>query len=570
MKTKKYKFLSFLLTSVLLFACNDKFLDTKPIAQSDETAFFSTMEAADLATTTCYSNFSTEKLWDLSIVMAMGSIASDEAEAGAGGKSDVIEYQQIDQLRQNASTPNVFDWSYGYLFRTINYCNVVLEKLPNIPPSAKGYDAAVIQKRLGEAYFLRAFNYFTLVQLFGGVPLVDHTLSPSEYYQPRAQISEIYTLIKSDLKEAMARLPEKSEWGAANVGRATKGASEALMAKTYLYESSYAKYYPNDPDKRFDGLNQHWDSVIYWADMVINSGEYELLGADSSRFDSWRDPVNGVGGYTWIFQAGANNSKAEVFSIQSRQDGLSWFYSRGTSLIRWCAPRSVNAPDGSITDQVPGWGWWCPTDFIVNAFAEETGNPSDDPRYKATVMEDTDSLLYLNGTQQVWVTPNFDQLRAGTGVHRAQRKYECSPDEYWANTTSWKEGPTNVKMIRYADVILWNAEAYLELGDNANALKYINMVRERARASGHTGHPLDLNKTLTHEDIEHERLIELGLEGHRYFDIIRWGLGPKYLNHDLSDGDHIEFQPGREFYPLPASEVQLSKGKLKQYPSSGY
>ena len=556
--------------TLLLFSCNDKFLDTKPIATSDESAFFATMESADLATTTCYSNFSMEKLWDLSIVMTMGSIASDEAECGAGGKNDVVEFQAIDQLRQNANTPNVFDQTYGYLYRSINYCNVVLEKLPEIPASAKGYNAEIISERMGEAYFLRAFNYFYLTMMYGGVPLVDHQLAPSEYYQPRADISDIYTLMKSDLRSAMQRLPERSEWGTSDIGRASKGAAEALMAKLYLYESSYAKYYPSDPDNRFVGLSQHWDSVVYWAEKVIGSGEYELIGSNGERYDSWRDPANGVGGYTWIFQVGANNSKEEVFSIQSRMDGLGWFYSRGTPLDRWAAPRGINAPDGSVTEAVPGWGWWCPSDYMVDAFSQETGNPADDPRYKATVMEDTDSLLYWTGSAAVWVTPNYSVLQAATGVHRSQRKYEASPDEYWAIATSWKEGPTNVKMIRYADVILWNAEAYFEMGNNAKALENINLVRTRARMSGNTGFPKDLTGTLTHDDIVHERMIELGLEGHRYFDLIRWNLGSKYLNHELSDGDKITFQPGREFYPLPAAEVQLSKGKLKQYPHSGY
>lgn len=562
MRTLRYKITGFILIASLLFGCNDKFLDTKPVATTDETTLFSTMEGADMAVTACYSNFSTEKLWDLSILMAMGSIATDEADAGGAGKSDVPEYQAMDELTYQSTTPHVFDWTYGYLFRTINYCNVALENLPTIPASAKGYDPKVVTERMGEAYFLRAFNYFVLTEMYGGVPLVDHTLSPSDYYQPRADISAIYSLIKSDLNKAVKDLPVK--WGAMDVGRASKGAAEALMAKVYLFESSYAKYYPNDPDNRFVGLSQHWDSVIYWADKVINSGVYKLVGIDGKRYPSWRDTTNGVGGYTWLFQAGANNSQEAVFSIQSRHDGLGWFYSRGTSLIQWCAPRQLIV-NGSASDY--GWGWLCPSDQLVASFAMETGNPNDDPRYKATVMEDTDSVLYSK--DDVWVKPSFTAIKAASGVHRAQRKYECSPEEFWNNPNSWKEGPTNVKIIRYADVIMWESEAYLELGDNVNALKYINMVRKRAEMSGNTGYPKPLT-SITHQDIEYERMREFGCEGLRYYDVIRWNLGTKYLSTTLADGTKVTFEPGKEFFPLPSDQVQLSKGKLQQYPGSGY
>ncbi len=558
MKTKIFKFLSVLLVGLLLFGCSDDFLETKPIAQVSEESFYNTMEGADMATTACYSMFCQEKVWDLSILMTMGSIASDETEAGAGGKADVPEFQHVDQLRHTPSEPKILEWTWGYPYKTIGFCNIAIEKLPLISVETDpNFDAGIIEKRLGEARFLRALNYFTLTQMFGGVPLIDHILAPSEYKQGRSEIYEIINFIKSDLRIAIASLPERYEWGD-QVGRASKGAAMALMAKTYLYESSYAHYYDND--ERFTGLNEHWDSVLYWAEQVISLPDYKLVGIDGERYDTWRGP--NTGGYQWLFMAEANNSEEEVFSIQSRQDDLGWFDSRGTALIRWCAPRKINLSTSGSDGTDFGWGWWCPTDFLVNSY--EPG----DPRYKATVLEETDSVLVPDGSVIAWRTPNYNILRTGTGLHRNQRKYECSPQEYWSVTSEWKEGPTNVKLIRLADVVLWASEAAMMTSQNNKALEYINMVRRRARNSGDNPDVLpDITGTVALDDIVQERLVELACEGHRFYDLVRWNLATQYLNHTLADDDIIIFEsPKHDFFPIPVGEIALSGNRLTQYP----
>ena len=282
---KKYfniKLLSSFLLGISIIACSDSFIETKPIATATEESFYSTMAAADMATTVCYSAFNVEKVWDLSILMTLGSIASDEAEAGAGGKTDVIEFQHVDQLRHTPQEANVFEWTYGYLYRAIGYCNVALEKIPEISPElATNYDADLLEKRLGEVSFIRAINYFTLTQIYGGVPLVDHVLTPSEYNAPRASIAEIYELIKSDLEFAISVLPTKSQYDESNQGRVTKGAAMALLSKVYLNESSYAKNYSGDT--RFEGLQESWDKAAIWAEEVINSNEYKIIGIVGER-----------------------------------------------------------------------------------------------------------------------------------------------------------------------------------------------------------------------------------------------------------------------------------------------
>jgi len=561
MKSKIYKFLSCLFLAVVLFSCKDSFLETKPIAKGSEESFYTNMAAANMATTVCYSNFCMEILWDLSIMMTLGSIASDEAEAGAGGKNDVLEFQHVDELLHTPSEANVFEWPFGYLYRTIGYCNTAIEEIPKISKvTDPNFDAAIIHERLGEVHFLRALNYFTLTQIFGGVPLVDHLLGPTEYKKGRDDISKIYDLIKSDLWIAISSLPEKSGQGS-EIGRASKGAAKSLLSKVYLYESSYAKYYPNDEQNRFVNMQQHWDSAAYWAEQVINSAEYKLVGSEGERFKTWRGP--NTNGYAWIFMVAGNNSDESVFEIQNVQDGKNWFDTRGTALIRWCAPRKVSVADSvkSPNGIDFGWGWWCPTDFLVNSY--ENG----DPRYTATVFEPWDTIECMVSSDKgvKFRRPNYKELFSGTGLHRNSKKYQCSYSEYWLHSLSWQDGPVDVKLIRYADVVLFAAEANLELNNQAKALQYINMVRKRARNCGITGIPADLT-AVTHDDIVHERLVELACEGHRFFDLVRWNLANQYLNHYLADGSKVDFVPGKhEFFPIPEKEVALSGYKLVQY-----
>jgi hypothetical protein len=232
---------------------------------------------------------------------------------------------------------------------------------------------------------------------------------------------------------------------------------------------------------------------------------------------------------------------------------LGWFYSRGEALVTWCAPRKVRSQNNDH-----GWGWWCPTDFLMNSF--ETG----DPRMEATIIDAEDTLLT---DSYGWVTPNFDELFDGTGLNKNSHKYECSPEEVIVGPSNWPMGPINLKVIRIADVYLWAAEAYLEMGQAAEGLPFINAVRTRARNSGTSGVPADLSVAeFTHDALVNERLHELSMEGHRFFDLVRWRLANEYLDHTLADGDQIEFVEGmHEFYPLPSQEVLSSGGALEQY-----
>jgi len=192
--------------------------------------------------------------------------------------------------------------------------------------------------------------------------------------------------------------------------------------------------------------------------------------------------------------------------------------------------------------------------------------PRLDPRFQTSIGEPGDTIK-LNGRHgDRWYEMDFVNLATNT----ISRKYECSPYEYWKKKTNDNEGPMNLRQIRYSDVILMAAEAAYKTSDEPTARNYVNMVRTRARMSGDTGYPEDLTGPITFEDIVHERRLELAMEGHRFFDLIRWGLADEFISNttlDVYPGFTVYFEVGKhEFFPIPLTEIQLSAGALEQYP----
>jgi hypothetical protein len=545
------------------FSCSDDFVNVDPIATENEAAFYLTMGDAEQAVTAVYAQLAYMTTWDRNLQMLMGSVASDDAEAGGADQSDVIVYQDLDKL-QHLPTSEIFPVVYGILYKAIFLANKALEKLPDIPKLDTTASPQLINQRIGELKFLRALNYFYLTACFGEVPLIDHVLGASEYQLSRTPLRKIYDFIEKDLNDAIAVLP--LTYDGSNVGRATKGAAQALLAKLYLFESSYAANYSGDP--RFANLKQRWGEALSTAEKVINSGVYELVGTDGATYDSWMGKVNG---YRFIFTTNGDNSKESILEVQNINDGKGWLQSRGSSIINWSCARQYY--EGTTNQATGYWGFNVPTEDLAAEF--ETG----DPRFNVTIqISDTDARLGKSIKQSL---PTFDSINVSNGWRKVcfdasgtrmyQGKYICSYKEFkGSGTGSWDEAPINTKIIRYADVVLIAAEAAVMSNDNAKALRYINMIRTRARMCGGPTNtvPADLTGTVTLDQVKHERRVELALEGNRFFDIVRWNDAFKNLDGKAraTDGVVISFVKGKhEFFPIPQREIDLSKGKLVQY-----
>lgn len=381
-------------------------------------------------------------------------------------------------------------------YEGIYRANLVLERVPGIE-----MDTDLKNRVLGEAKFIRAWFFYNLVTLFGDVPLVDHVLAPSEYNMPRTPATEVWALIEQDLSEAIIDLWTRSQYSVEDLGRITKGAAQGLLLKTYLYQSKWAEA---------EGV----------ADDIIASGEYQLT-AD----------------YSQIFTEAGENNEESVFEIQyMNASGGNW----GRN----------NANEGTFTNvfqrargQFEGFGFNLPTQDFVDEFFKEG---FEDPRLSATVFRVGD---FMGDRGQ------FTKEATGYPHEYYPKKNFNNKSEEAPFGDPNPNGGTNDRVIRYADVLLMHAEAAYHNGNEAGARNSINEVRKRVKLD-----PVTASGQALLDAIYHERRVELGLEGHRYFDLIRTGRAPAVLGP-------LGFKEGvNEVLPIPESQILATNGAITQNP----
>jgi starch-binding outer membrane protein, SusD/RagB family len=495
----------------------------------------------------------------------IGECITDNSETGGENTDDITNWQNM-MLFNEGPCNTTFEEYWMRSYNIIAQANKIIADMP-------GTTFSEDKKKLNiaEAKFVRSLAYFDLITIFGGVPIYTDTMAwemPGYYadysgnfiFKARNSIAEVFAQIESDLTEAIPSLPGRTQLD--SVYYATKGAAKALLSKKYLYQSSYAKNYPGD--SRFSGLTQQWDKALQYAEEIINSGEYELVGSNGETYSTWWDNsylYTNTHGFRYMFTKAGNDCSESVFEVRNlfaENDRWLPYTANGISMFTTC--RYIIGNNDISTNL--GWGFNCPTQELINEFALESGNAKKDPRFQVTVGIDGDLIL---DRDSIW--RKIDITRSPTQA--VCRKYEESPNEYQAHN-SWSCGTSNIKIIRYAEVLLWAAEAALEVSDNAKAIKYINMVRSRARNCGKTGFPKDLT-SITFNDIAHERRLELALEGHRFFDLVRWNLAYSKLNGRFNESYQtpVAFTRGvNEFFPVPGSVMANANGVVTQ--NNGY
>jgi hypothetical protein len=474
-----------------------KFLDTEVVGNYPESEFYKTEAQAILAINAAYQPLafytSQNRLW------VFGDVASDDAEKG-GDPGDQADIGLIDEFNISAINGNLEN-EWAILYEGITRCNIVLDKVPPID-----MDDDLQARILAEAKFLRAWYYFTLINIFGDVPIVLVPLNADELQISQSPVAAVFeTVIEPDLLDAATHL--LPVYSGANVGRATSGASKALLAKAYVFQAK-------------------WDKAALTANEVITSGQYSLM------------PV-----YSQNFNANFKNNHESVFEIQhlSQQDPFT-----GNVLNQWFAPRI----DG-------GYGFDAPTQSFVDEF-EKTASDVYDPRLDYTVGRD--SMPWYNGEI-------FSKDWSPTGY--LTKKHQQPFSEIPKNIKG--DGSINYVAIRYADVLLWYAEALNELSRSSEALIPLNEVRKRSRESylydntlpGFGVIPDGLLPDVTYTNqidvrraIQHERRVELGFEFHRYFDMIRWG--EAYADLAMADRPNFNYTINKNF-PIPQSERDRNK-----------
>ncbi|MFT3902644.1 MAG: RagB/SusD family nutrient uptake outer membrane protein [Niabella sp.] len=489
----KNKFIILLLVSVVLFSCK-RFLDLDPQGQENSGNYMNTETNAIKVINGMYDILSqTEGRGPDGIWMAhhydfhFASIATDDAVKGSK-QSDSPELMDIESYRAQVgnSIANAF-WIHG--FWGVSRANYAIKNLPGatIPEDLK-------KRLLGESYFMRAYHYIYLLHHFGGVPLFSTPLNPSDFgNSPKASLHETFEFINEDLKKAIELLPERSQYNAADLGRATKGAARAYLAKTLMYQIGI------DGDKD----NQHtWDEVYAQTSAIISSGEYSL-----------------VGNYAMLWEYENKNTSESIFEVQAAEGTASDSPSSVGNAYPLFQGNRVSNSDANV-----GWGFHNPTQDLVNAFS------ATDPRLSCTVYG-----IGFNGEVLYGKQMKFDRTEQGSNYLNRKATLPFKP-------TLDKAANKNIIMMRYADVLLIHAEAAYNTGKENEARQYLNMIRERARNSSYckgyvSGDPNGYVMPVTTPAVPNitasgaalldailkERRLELAMESNRMWDLIRTG-----------------------------------------------
>jgi hypothetical protein len=357
---------------------------------------------------------------------------------------------------------------------------------------------------IAEARFVRAFSYFDLVRTYGEVPLLlKRVYNSAEANIPKSSVPDIWAQIDADLDYADANLP--AHWDDPYAGRLTSGASKTLHAKAYIFRSMWTQTKAKTQD-------------------IITSGQYSL---NANYYDN--------------FNYSTSNGPESIFEIQAYgSNGGTQRYD-----CEWAEPQQARGSG----DWNLGWGWNMPDTPLVKAFE------ANDPRRGYTLLF-AGQPIGLYGLKDSVPAAN---LIAGANYLSAKVFTDPQVRKAFADQGSHF---LNHLMLRYADVILMDAEAANELGDGATAATDLEMIRARARTNAPVGTlpaVVFTDMAQMRKAIQHEKQVEFGMEAERFFDLVRWNLAVTVLGP-------VGYTDKNKYYPLPESVITQSNGVLVQNP----
>ncbi len=495
MKTIHIKVLSLFVLIVILSSCK-KWVDYNPHEDFKITELDYLQSESDYRTmaVSVYSPLQ----W-INQVVPIGDIASDNAVSGGENASDVLALQQIDDYTHTPVNSALSEiWLSAY--EGVNRANYLIQyKEKNL--AGKTVDFAGKDALYGEVYFIRAYYYFTLVKMFGDVPLfTDRRLSLSDSKSlQRSPKADVYKQIELDLTNAIAVLPAVQ----VQKGRITKYAAQALLGKVYLYENKF-------------------DLAAPLLESIITSNAFSLV----SDFGS-------------IFLLAGENGPESVFEIQYSNTSpyYNWGgYNRGQGnyAVQQCGIRGLNG--SAAMPYAAGWSTNLPTQNLASAYT------AGDKRKDVTCLN---IEAYKTANPSFNITYQVAPYK-NTGLYN--QKY--LPRKGQTSGQIELNYLNNFRIIRYAEVLLMAAEAYNRstTPNDTKAQQYLNLVRQRA--FGDNLHNITSTGATLKQAIWDERRLELGMEGDRFFDLVRTGQAASKITGFVT-GKH-------EVFPIPQQEVEIS------------
>jgi len=503
-----------MLTLLALTACNDWLQERSPMTNT-AADYFTSFDAAKQVVTAAY----VPAMWEYQSTyfseFFFGDVMSDDALKGGQNTSDMSDVYYLENFKATDNLSIILDY-YRAQYQGIARANLAIDEIPGMTLD-ETLTEELRDRLVAEARFMRAFYYFRLVRAFGAVPMVTKPIySTAGWKVPRAESAQkVYDdIIVPDLEYAALHLPKKSEYAAVDLGRATQGAAQAMLLKVYLYQKNYAK-------------------AVEWGGQFLSDQD-----AEYALCPNYEDNFTLLG----------ENGPESIFEIQYMAEPTS-DYGEGNGFTRGTFTTILTRARSGLSGEVTGWGFNRPTYSLYNEY--EAG----DPRRDLTILKPLPSEI-KNEAEDIYMGDDLVNIKR-TLLDPVTRSYEKLDHD--------TRSPINLIVIRLADVYLMYAEACAGNGDEGPAWAYIDKVRTRVGLPG-ADHAQGFDAAL-----RHERRVELAMEGHRWFDLCRWGIAKEVMNaYRAGESDEVkaamsEFRDGFELLPIPYEEVRL--GGLEQNPA---
>lgn len=425
---------------------------------------------------------------------------------------NVVPFANNTTLSTLQGVPGVARWSvdmFPQLYQTIARANTILESATD-----ENLSGAARNEILGQTYYMRAFANWYLAAFWGNVPLVLKTPETQEEFFPsNATQAEVYAAVIADLDMAVSLLP--ATWPSADLGRPTSGAALALRGKTHLYTGNFS-------------------AAAADFQAVVNSGVYDLLPAAQ---------------YEENFTTSNENNIESVFELQfAPQANFVW----GSDIPL------TGSQSNFIIDYAPPTLSLDRSHFINPHILQAFEDNSDTVRRNATINFDYPGATGYGGEPFLTDFAADIEVANEAGVPALfTRKYSFQFAGTRAELAPFgQDVGINWRIIRYSDVLLMLAEALNETGDQAGAIALINQVRQRAEIADL---PAGLSQQEVFDAIVEERIMELTGEGHRYLDLVRWGLADEVLGQGstIADGRHPKSLAGTSAFFTPGQDELL-------------
>ncbi len=559
---------AFITSGLLIFSSCSKVLDYTPKGVLSSSDLKSPTAIEGLITSAYSAIGNGDMIGPIYSNWVYGSVRSDDAYKGGGGTGDVGEIDAMEHY--NLVTPSMGAFvsrTWTNLFKSISRVNVALRAVNSLT------DAEFPNKkvRLAELKFLRAHSYMTMKLLYKNIPIFDETTSDEQILKVSNDLKneDAWNKIATDFQYAIDNLPTSQS----DLGRANKYAAQAYLAKLRLFQA-----YEQDDKHKVVNINKtRLQQVVDLTQSVISSGKYSLSKDIADNF-----------------LPETENGPESVFAIQ-------FTINDGTTSGRLSFEDGLNYPHGA--PQYGCCGFHAPSQNLVNAFTTSasglpnftTFNNNIADLKTATVDVRIDHTVGIDGHPYKYdnTRPFSNSWVRDPGVYG---NFHTMRNQQLATSGSYfKLGPfmgtaKNYDIIRFDDVLLMQAEAYIELGQPEKALPIINQIRSRAAAS--TGRLKKVDGTFASNyntkeysnagwtqdyarvALQWERRLEFATEGERFFDLVRWGIAESTLNNYISveKGRRTflataKFTAGRdEYLPIPQSEITFTNGLYKQNP----